>query len=116
MTTLTLASHEQALEVGLRAMYHFYLSSHQVGMGFLDTTPTLTFEQFARRMTYSTRSGISSLYLDYFNGRMIKTGVEVKDNVLTFNIGLASPEYQSWAIRIDLQGIINKAMDEMTRP
>ena len=68
-------------------------ASSVVGMGFLQASDEpVTFECIERLLGDKDR-----LYLDYFEGRMVKTGISKSlGGGWTLNFSHGGPDYQSW--------------------
>lgn len=89
----TYSSEEEAVNVAKEAMWLAYQASRPAGLGFLhekggESRETVISETFPNDAT--------SGYADYCHGRMMKTSLHVKGEVLSCN-DEPHHDYQSWA-------------------
>ncbi len=87
------ATKEQVLQIAANAIN----ASIPVGMGYLHfKSKNYTPEEL--QMEYEAEDKRGNIYLDYFDGRMVKLSIQhLGDNSYATNEGEANIEYQSWA-------------------
>lgn len=115
MDAITFASNEQAKEFGLRVLYRLYQMSHPMGMGWFHYDTDVSFDRFKSKQQWYKNQFGEQIYLDYCDGRMVKSGVIVLGTSVGFSLGTQSPAYQSWAASTTIEAVIEHVLDEMTK-